>query len=32
MNSDEQCRAEVKAAKLEVTRHVRCATGLSGVA
>jgi hypothetical protein len=28
MNSDEQCRAEVRAAKSEVTGHVQCATGL----
>jgi hypothetical protein len=32
MNSDEQCRAEARAAKSEVTGHVWCATGLSGAA
>jgi hypothetical protein len=32
MNSDEQYRAEVRAAKSEVTGHVWCATGLSGAA
>jgi hypothetical protein len=30
--SDEQCHAEVRAAKSEVTGHVWCGTGLSGAA
>jgi hypothetical protein len=30
VNIDEQCAAEVRAAKSEVTGHVRCGTGLSG--
>jgi hypothetical protein len=32
VNSDEQCRAEARVAKSEVTGHVWCATGLSGAA
>jgi hypothetical protein len=32
VNSSEQCPAEVRAQKSEVTRHVRCGTGLSGIA
>jgi hypothetical protein len=30
VNSDEQCAAEVRAVKSEVTGHVWCGTGLSG--
>jgi hypothetical protein len=32
VNSDEQCHAEVRASKSEVTGHVWCATGPSGAA